>query len=157
MAEEQKTQPQQKFAVQRLYVKDISLESPQSPMVFTKPWKPSFKVDLNTRSGAVAENTHEVVLTVTVTATLDDEAVMLIEVQQAGLFLIEGFEGDALRQVLGIACPNLLFPYAREAVDGMAIKGGFPAVGLQPVNFEVLFRQAQAQQAQQQAENNTAH
>ena len=119
-------------------------------MVFTKAWKPKFKVDLNTRSQHIAEKSHEVVLTVTLTAELDDEKVLLIEVQQAGLFAIEGIEGDNLKQVLGIACPNLLFPYAREAVDSLALKGGFPAVGLQPVNFEALFREAQ-KQAQAQA------
>ena len=119
-------------------------------MVFTKAWKPKFKVDLNTRSQHIAEKSHEVVLTVTLTAELDDEKVLLIEVQQAGLFAIEGIEGDNLQQVLGIACPNLLFPYAREAVDSLALKGGFPAVGLQPVNFEALFREAQ-KQAQAQA------
>ena len=138
---------QQKFALQRIYVKDISFESPNSPLVFTKSWKPSFKVDLNTRSSHIAENSHEVVLTVTLTAELESEQVMLIEVQQAGLFAIEGIEGDTLKQVLGIACPNLLFPYAREALDSLALKGGFPAVGLQPVNFEALFREAQKQAA----------
>ncbi|MFT5577101.1 MAG: preprotein translocase subunit SecB [Bermanella sp.] len=140
MAEEQ-----QKFALQRIYVKDLSLESPNSPLVFTKSWKPNFKVDLNTRSNHVAESSYEVVLTITLTAELADEQVLLIEVQQAGLFAIEGIEGDTLKQVLGIACPNLLFPYAREAVDSLALKGGFPAIALQPVNFEALFREAQKQ------------
>ncbi|MBB3048417.1 preprotein translocase subunit SecB [Litorivivens lipolytica] len=140
----------QTFALQRIYLKDCSLESPASPMIFTKAWKPKFKVDLNTRSQHIAEKSHEVILTVTLTAELDDEKVLLIEVQQAGLFAIEGIEGDTLKQVLGIACPNLLFPYAREAVDSLALKGGFPAVGLQPVNFEALFREAQ-KQAQAQA------
>ena len=149
---------QQTFALQRIYLKDASLESPASPMVFTKAWKPKFKVDLNTRSNVVAEKSHEVVLTVTLTAEIDDEKVLLIEVQQAGLFAIDGIEGDTLKQVLGIACPNLLFPYAREAVDSMARKAGVPAVGLQPVNFEALFREAQKQaQAQQAAASEAKH
>lgn len=135
----------QKFALQRIYVKDLSLESPKSPLVFTKSWKPNFKVDLNTRSSQLAESNHEVVLTITLTAELDGEQVLLLEVQQAGLFAIEGIAGDTLKQVLGIACPNLLFPYAREAIDGLALKGGFPAIALQPVNFEALFREAQKQ------------
>ena len=156
MAEEQNA-PAQKFSLQRIYIKDSSLESPDSPRVFTKQWKPQMQVDLNTRSERVADNNFEVILTVTLTAKLEDEAVLLIEVQQAGLFAIEGFEGDQLRQVLGIACPNLLFPYVREAMDSFAVKAGFPAVNLQPVNFEALFKQAQAQQAQQQAAKNTAH
>ncbi len=150
--------PQQTFALQRMYLKDASVESPSSPMVFTKAWKPKFKVDLNTRSNFIAEKSHEVVLTVTLTAELEEENVLLIEVQQAGLFAIEGIEGDTLKQVLGIACPNLLFPYAREAVDSMALKAGFPAVGLQPVNFEALFREAQKQaQAQQAAASEAKH
>lgn len=149
---------QQTFALQRIYLKDASLESPASPMVFTKAWKPKFKVDLNTRSTVVADKSHEVVLTVTLTAEVDDEKVLLIEVQQAGLFAIDGIEGDTLKQVLGIACPNLLFPYAREAVDSMALKAGVPAVGLQPVNFEALFREAQKQaQAQQAAASEAKH
>ena len=98
------------------------------------------------------------VLTVTLTAEIDDEKVLLIEVQQAGLFAIDGIEGDTLKQVLGIACPNLLFHYAREAVDSMALKAGVPAVGLQPVNFEALFREAQKQaQAQQAAASEAKH
>ncbi len=148
----------QTFALQRIYLKDASLESPASPMVFTKAWKPKFKVDLNTRSNVVSEKSHEVVLTVTLTAEIDDEKVLLIEVQQAGLFAIDGIEGDTLKQVLAIACPNLLFPYAREAVDSMALKAGVPAVGLQPVNFEALFREAQKQaQAQQAAPSDAKH
>lgn len=148
---------QQKFALQRIYVKDISLESPSSPLVFTKSWKPNFKVDLNTRSSHVVEHSHEVVLTITLTAELEGEQVLLLEVQQAGLFAIEGIEGDTLKQVLGIACPNLLFPYAREAIDSLALKGGFPAVALQPVNFEALFREAQKQAAASQSQSAQKH
>ena len=142
--------PQQQFAVQRLYLKDMSFEAPMGVEVFSKQWKPQMQVELNTRSNQIQSGQHEVILNVTITAKLEDEVAVLIEVQQAGLFSIQGIEGDQLKQVLGIMCPNLLFPYAREAIDNLAMKGGFPALGLQPVNFEALYLQAQQQQAQQE-------
>ncbi len=153
-AEQENKQPA--FALQRLYIKDSSFESPSSPVVFTKTWKPKIQVDLNTRSQAVAEKNFEVTLTVTVTAKLEDgdDTAFLVEVQQGGLFLVDGIEGEQLRQLLGIACPNMLFPYLREAVDSLVVKGGFPALALQPVNFEALYRQAQ-QEAAQKASGST--
>jgi len=149
MAEQQ--QPQQQFAVQRLYVKDVSFEAPQGAAVFTKQWQPEVQVDLNTKNSKIADDQFEVVLTVTITAKLDGEVAFLIEAQQAGLFMVQGLDDNQLRQALGIMAHNLLFPYVREVIDNMAIKGGFPAIGLQPVNFEALFVQAQQQAAQQQA------
>ena len=149
MADNEQVQPQ--FAVQRVYVKDASFESPMGVEVFAKQWQPKVNVELNTKSSKVADDTFEAVLTVTVTAKLEEEAALLIEVQQAGLFLIKGLDGDNLRQALGIMAPNLLFPYIREAIDNLAIKGGFPPISLQPVNFEALYRQA-SQQAAAQAE-----
>lgn len=147
---------QQQFAVQRLYVKDVSFEAPQGAEVFTKQWQPEVQVDLNTKNSKVADDQYEVVLTVTITAKLEGEVAFLIEAQQAGLFLIQGLEDAQLRQAMGIMAPNLLFPYVREVIDSMAIKGGFPAIGLQPVNFEALFMQAQ-QKAQQQAQPAEQH
>jgi preprotein translocase subunit SecB len=148
--------PVQKFAVQRVYIKDLSFESPQSPAVFSKQWKPQIKVDLNTRSGNLENSLVEVVLTITITATQDDETGFLVEVQQAGQFLIEGLNEEQMQQVLGIACPNMLFPYARETVDSLVVRGGFPAINLQPVNFEALFLQAK-KQAASEAETATTH
>lgn len=147
-------QPAQKFALQRIYVKDCSLESPASPMIFTKQWKPQMQVDINSRSERVGDELCEVILTVTVTAKLEEETVLLIEVQQGGLFTVAGFSDEQLQQVLGIACPNLMFPYVRETVDSLAIKAALPPVNLQPVNFEALFVQAKAEQ--EKAES-TAH
>ena len=147
MAEQQ----QQQFAVQRLYVKDVSFEAPQGAEVFTKQWQPEVKVDLNTKNTKVTDDQYEVVLTVTITAKLEGEVAFLIEAQQAGLFLVQGLDEEQLRRALGIMSPNLLFPYVREVIDSMAIKGGFPAIGLQPVNFEALFMQAQQQASAQQA------
>ncbi len=150
MAENEQA-PQQQFGVQRIYVKDMSFEAPMGAELFTKQWQPSLNVDLNTQSNKLSDDNFEVVLTVTLTGKLEEETAFLIEVQQAGLFFIKGIEGESLRQAVGIMAPNLLFPYVREAIDGLALKGGFPAISLQPVNFEALYRQAAAQ-AQAQAE-----
>ncbi len=155
MAEEQAAaaqQPQQQFVMQRIYNKDISFESPGTPEVFRKQWQPKVNVDLNTRSNAMDEQGNfEVVLSVTLTAKVDEETAFLVEVQQAGIFLITGFDEEQLRRVLGTAAPNILFPYARENIDSLVVKGGFPPVMLAPVNFEALYEQALRQQAEQQA------
>jgi preprotein translocase subunit SecB len=141
---------QQQFVMQRIYSKDISFESPGTPGIFTKQYQPKVNVDLNTRSSAIDEKGNfEVVLSVTLTAKIDDETAFLVEVQQAGIFLIGGFEGEDLRRLLGTAAPNILFPYARENIDALCVKGGFPAVMLAPVNFDALYQQALAQAAQQ--------
>lgn len=154
MAEEQAgaQQPQQQFAMQRIYNKDISFESPATPEVFKKPWQPKVNVDLNTRSNPIdQEGNFEVVLSITVTAKMDEATAFLCEVQQAGIFFIKGFTDEQLRRVLGTAAPNILFPYARENLDSLVVKGGFPALMLAPVNFDALFEQALQQQAQQAA------
>ncbi len=153
MAEEEITatgeqeQAQQKFALQRIYVKDMSFESPAAPGVFMQEWKPAMNVDLNTKSSKVGDDDYEVVLTITITAKVGDETAYLIEVQQAGIFHIKGIEGDDLRRILATVCPNMLFPYSRETIDGIVTKGTFPALMLAPVNFDALFAQAM-QQAQ---------
>ncbi|MGK0499021.1 MAG: preprotein translocase subunit SecB [Oceanicoccus sp.] len=141
----------QQFGVQKLFLKDASFEAPMGAAVFAKQWQPKMNVELNTGSTKASDDTFEVVLTITVTAKLEEETAMLIEVHQAGLFLAKGLEGEQLRQALAIVAPNLLFPYIRETIDGMAVKGGFPPINLQPVNFEALYRQATTQQAAQQA------
>lgn len=152
MAEEQaatqQEQPQQQFAMQRIYNKDISFESPATPEVFKKQWQPQVNVDLNTKSDKVDEQGNfEVVLTITITAKIEEETAFLIEVQQAGIFFIAGFDGEELRRILGTAAPNILFPYARESIDTICVKGGFPAIMLAPVNFDALYQQAVAQSA----------
>jgi len=148
----QEEQVQQQFVLQRIYAKDLSFESPGSPNVFKKQWQPQISVDLNTKSDLISDDNYEVVLTVTITAKLEEETAFLVEVQQAGIFLIQGIEGDNLRRVLATAAPNILFPYARENIDAVCVKGGFPAVMLAPVNFDALFQQAVAQAQTQAAE-----
>ncbi|MBT4519549.1 MAG: protein-export chaperone SecB [Halieaceae bacterium] len=137
---------QQQFAIQRIYTKDLSFESPASPNIFKKQWQPKVNVDLNTKSDKIDdEGNYEVVLTITITAKVDDETAFLVEVQQAGIFFISGIEGEDLRRVLATAAPNILFPYARENIDAFCVKGGFPPVMLAPVNFDALFAQAVTQ------------
>jgi len=150
MAEEQaagtEEQTQQQFAMQRIYNKDLSFESPATPEVFKKQWQPQVNVDLNTKSDKIDDQGNfEVVLTITITAKVEEQTAFLVEVQQAGIFFISGFEGEDLRRILGTAAPNILFPYARECIDTVCVKGGFPAIMLAPVNFDALYQQALAQ------------
>jgi preprotein translocase subunit SecB len=143
----------QQFALQRIYIKDLSFEVPLGAAAYDRPWKPTVQVELNTSASPVDAERHEVVLTITLKAQLEEEVAFLIELQQAGVFIVRGVEGEQLRQVLMIGCPTILFPYARETIDAMALKGSFPPVMLQPVNFEALYLQAR-QQAEQQAAGN---
>ena len=156
MAEEQaagaaqEEQVQQQFTMQRIYAKDVSFESPASPDIFRQNWQPNVNVDLNTRSSKADETgNHEVILTITVTAKMEDKSAFLVEIQQAGIFFAAGIEEDSLKQILATVAPNILFPYAREAIDALVVKGGFPPLMLAPVNFDALYQQAMAQQAAQ--------
>lgn len=139
--------------LQRIYVKDASLEVPQAPQVFQRPWKPNIDVQVQTAVGAAGEGqTFQVVLTVTVTAKLDDDVAFLAEVHQAGVFALVNITEAAERAaVLGAYCPNMLFPYAREAIASLIGKAGFPSVLLQPINFEAVYQQSLQQQRAQQA------
>lgn len=142
--------PQVQFAMQRIYLKDLSFETPMGAEVFKKQWKPEVNQELNTQTAKIDEDLYEVALTLTITVNLEGEAAFLVEVKQAGLFGIKGLEGQQLAQALNTACPNILFPYAREAVDNAVTKGSFPALMLPPINFEALFAAA-LNKAQQDA------
>src|SRR5690554_2419240 len=150
-------QPQ--FALQRVYLKDVSFEAPNSPQVFTKEWKPEVKLDLNTGAKKLDDTHYEVSIKVTVTATNADETAFLVEVDQAGLFLLANIPEDQIRPMLATVCPNILFPYLRENIDNLVIKGGFPALVLAHINFDALYQQRLAQEAeeakQQAAEEST--
>lgn len=148
------------FALQRIYVKDISFESPNSPEIFQKQWAPEVKMDLGTKSKLVAENIYEVVVSVTLTTAVEEMTAYIIEVQQAGVFMIRGLEDTQLAQTLNAYCPNLLFPYLRESVDAALVKGSFPAAMLAPMNFDAIFAQALKQKQQDaagSADESTAH
>lgn len=154
MSEEQ---AQQQFAIQKIYIRDVSFESPNAPAVFTEgEWKPEVNVQINTETRTVADDLHEVTLTVTVTAKQLEKTAFLVEVKQSGIFQMIGFENDQMGGMLGAYCPEVLFPYAREAISDLVTKGGFPQMLLSPVNFNALYMQHQ-QQAQESAAPETAH
>ncbi len=144
-------QPQQQFAMQRVFMKDMSFETPMGAEAFKQEWKPAISQELNTKTAKLDDENYEVVLTITITVKLGDSPAYVAEVQQAGIFRIVGMADQQLGQVLNTVCPNILFPYAREAIDNMAVKGSFPALMLPPVNFDALFAQAVEQAKQKQA------
>jgi len=151
---EQAEETRSQFALQRIYVRDSSFESPGAPMSFRQAWKPKVNLELNTRHANIEGSLFEVVLTLTVTARNEqDEPIYLVEVQQAGIFLIDGLDRDALDHTLGSFCPGLLFPYAREAIDAMVVKGSYPALMLPPTNFDAIFEQTKLAKANQSAGN----
>lgn len=146
---EQAQAPQQHFEIQKVYLKDVSLETPNSPMIFTEQWQPQTEVRLETGATPLTEDLYEAVLTLTVTAKLGERTAYLVEVQQAGLFTLRGFDEQPLGHMLHAFCPNILFPFAREEIAGLIGKGGFPALLLNPINFDGLYLQRlQQQQAQ---------
>ncbi len=129
------------FSLQRIYVRDLSFEAPKSPEIFRQEWTPSVELDLNTRQKPLEGDFHEVVLTLSVTVKTAGETAFIAEVQQAGIFLISGLDASAMSHTLGAFCPNILFPYAREALDNLVTRGSFPALMLAPVNFDALYAQ----------------
>jgi preprotein translocase subunit SecB len=143
---------QSELNLQNIYIKDASFEAPNGPNLQVSEWNPQFGMNMNTSASLVAENVHEVVLSITLEAKVGDKVAYLAEVKQAGLFLIRGFEVEDLRRILGAFCPNTLFPYVRASISDLVAKGGFPPFLLPPVNFDQLFAQsmeAAARQAQQ--------
>jgi preprotein translocase subunit SecB len=156
MAEEQKSAmtPDEiaaaQFQIQKLYVKDVSFEVPNAPQVFQDTGQADVKMSLAQRVDELGENLHEVVLTVTVTATLDEKTAYLAEVAQAGIFLVSGFNEQASHAVMNTMCPSTLFPYARRSISELVSEGGFPPLTLQPVNFEQLYAQRMQEMMKQQ-------
>jgi preprotein translocase subunit SecB len=134
-------QLQQRLELQKVYLKDVSLETPNSPQIFTEQWQPQFNLQIHTTANPLSDNVYEVVLTLTVTAKQSDKTGYLIEIQQAGVFTLKGFSQQQLGPMLGAFCPNTLFPYAREAIDSLLVKGGFPPLHLSPINFDAIYRQ----------------
>ncbi len=136
------------FGLERFYLKDASFESPRSPEVFTEQWQPDIQLDINSSARGLPDDRYEVVVTVTVHARdPDGNTSLIVEVQQAGIFKVSGLPPDKLKRVTATMCPNILFPYIRETIDSMAVRGGFPPLMLAPVNFELLFDEALKQQA----------
>ncbi len=149
-AAETNTQPI--FNIEKLYVKDLSLEIPNAPAIFLERENPQIDLQLQTNAASIEEGVFDVTVTVTVTAKLaeKDKVVFLIEAKQAGIFQIRNIPAEEMEMVLAAVCPNILFPYLREVVSDAAVRGGFAPVILNPVNFEAIYQQ-QKQQAQAQA------
>ncbi len=151
MAEEN-TQDEKQFTIQKIYTKDISFETPNSPKIFTEKWEPTVDFNLGTHVENLENNLLEVILTITVTVKCQETVAYLVEVKQAGIFMITGFSEQEMGPMVGSFCPNILFPYAREVVSDLVSKGGFPQFLLAPVNFDALYAQhVQQMQAQQNA------
>lgn len=149
---EETQQPERQLALQKIYVKDLSFETPNSPQVFTLKWEPNVEFNLATNAQQLQDTLYEVSITVTVTVKLEEKTAYLIEVCQAGVFALIGFTTQELGPLLGSYCPNLLFPFAREAVSDLVIKGGFPPMLLAPVNFDALYAQHMQQRSEQAGE-----
>jgi preprotein translocase subunit SecB len=141
MTEATQTAADKQFQLQKIYIKDVSFETPNSPDVFMKEWTPEVELNLGSAATQIQDNTFEVTLKLTVTVRLEQKTAYLIEISQAAIVAAVGFEENELSHLLGSYCPNILFPYAREAVSDLVIKGGFPPMLLAPVNFDALYAQ----------------
>lgn len=151
-------EPEQKFEIQKIFIKDLSFESPNSPAVFREQWKPKTDVHLAAQNNKIEDNIYEVTLHVTVTSSQDEKTAFLVDLKQTGIFVIQGFSEDQLNHLLGSYCPHTLFPFAREAVSDFVTKGGFPPLVLSPVNFDALYSQQVAKfKSQQESSTDTKH
>jgi preprotein translocase subunit SecB len=145
---------QAQFTIQKIYVKDVSFEVPNAPHVFNEQGQPNLELNLNQKVGRVGEGVYEVALGITLTCKIEDKTIYLAEIEQAGLFGLSGFDERTLDMMLGTYCPNVLFPYVRQAISELVTQGGFPPFYLQPINFEGLYAEGlrrRAEQAQAQA------
>lgn len=149
----EQAQAERQFAIQRIYTKDISFESPNAPQVFLGEWKPEINVGIQSQVNNLGNDNVEVVLTINVEAKQGDSTAFMVEVQQGAIFVIKGFSDEEMGPILGIGAPNAIFPYAREVVTDLVTRGSFPQFVLQPVNFEAMYAQQAAQQQQGDAES----
>ena len=140
-------QPQ--FTVEKIYLKDVSFEAPNAPQIFNEQGQPQLNMNLNQKVARLADGVYEVVLGVTLTCMMGEKTVYLTEVQQAGIFSLFGFDERTLDMMLGTYCPNVLFPYARQAISELISQGGFPPFYLQPINFEGLYAEGLRRRAEQ--------
>lgn len=158
MADEKKAETEKRLSIVKIFHKDFSFESPQAPKVFNSgDWKPKTNLNLRSKHVEVDKDLHEVVLTITVEAKDEDTTLFLVELHQAGLFEIAGYDKEEFGAIVGSYCPNLLFPYARESIAAAIQKGGFPEFVLQPINFDSLYMQSRQQQAEAEAKDSEKH
>ena len=139
---------QAQFTVEKIYVKDVSFEAPNAPAVFNEQGQPQLNMNLNQKVGRLEGDLFEVILGVTLTCTLNDKTVYLAEVEQAGIFGLTGFDERTLDMMLGTYCPNVLFPYVRQAISDLITNGGFPPFYMQPINFEALYAEGLRRRAE---------
>lgn len=144
--------PETQFMIQRIYVKGLSFETSNTPAIFQERWEPELALDLNTQHSKLDKDVYEVVLTVTATIKNQKKNAFLVEIQQAGIFTIQGAEQQQLDHLLGSFCPSILFPYAREAITSEVVRGSFPQLVLAPINFDALY----LQQTEEKKKNETA-
>jgi len=155
--QDQPSAAEKRFMIQKIYVKDISFETPNSPKIFTEAWKPEVNMQMGNTAVVLSEGVHEVTLSLTVTAKLGEKTAYLAEVQQSGIFNISGYEKKDVTAMVGSYCPNILFPFAREALCDLVVKGGFPQLLLSPVNFDALYTEYMQQAEKQAAKVKSKH
>ncbi|WP_029148205.1 protein-export chaperone SecB [Methylophilus sp. 5] len=152
MAQDSQNQTEQNvapiFSIEKLYVHDASIEVPNAPAIFTERTTPQINVELGNNAQQIEEGIFNVSIKVTVTAKIEDKTAFLVEVTQSGIFAIRNVPQENMEPILAVACPNILFPYAREAISDMVTRAGFMPVLLNPINFEALYLQQQQQAAQ---------
>ena len=152
------TEVTKQFGIQKLYVKDASFESPDSPQSFGfEKWNPKIELNIGNEQKSIEGDLYEIVLKITVTVNHEDETAFLVEVQQAGLFMVAGFHEEQKKYLLGSQCLNILFPYGRERVSDLSGRGGFPPLTLSPVSFDALYQQHLQQQQENLGETDVAH
>ncbi len=139
----------QELMLQNIYIKDSSFEAPTGPNMQVSEWNPQFNLNMNTSASPVGDSLQEVLLTITLEAKIGDKVAYLVEIKQGGLFMIRGYTADESQRIVGAFCPGVLFPYARQAVSDLILRGGFPPFLLPPVNFDGLFQQSLEQAARQ--------
>jgi len=146
------TNQNREFAIQKLYTKDLSFEAPSAPDIFKQEWKPELNLDLQSNAHKLDDENHEVVLTVTVTVKNENKTAFLVEVKQAGIFTLKNFPDEQMGPVLGSVCPSIIFPYVREVVSDVVVRGGFPQLALAPINFDAIYQESMAKQQAQDKE-----
>lgn len=156
-AQENSEQNQPIFGMEKIYVKDLSLEIPHAPQIFIQRESPQVNIELGNATTMIEDGVFEVVITVTVTSKIEDKTVFLVEVAQAGIFQVRNVSAENLEMIANVTCPNILFPYARQTVSDLVTRAGFPPVLLNPINFEALYVQQKQQQAKNAAGEEAAH
>ena len=142
------TEPKHEFLIQRIYIKDLSYEAPNTPETFKSEWTPQVDLNLHNESQMLVDDVYEVILKITATVKLNDKTAFLVEVKQAGIFSIKGFAKNELDPMLKNYCPNILFPYARELISTTIGRGSFPPLYLAPINFDALYQEQLKQHKQ---------